>query len=33
MGDYAVVLIDLPDVAKAFAVLGKWGMRAMLAAI
>jgi hypothetical protein len=33
MGDYAVVLIDLPDVAKAFAVLGKSGMRAMLAAI
>jgi hypothetical protein len=33
IGDYAVVLVDLPDVAKAFAVLGKSGIRAMLAAI
>ena len=30
---YAVVLVDLPDAAKALAVLGKSGMRAMLAAI
>jgi hypothetical protein len=33
IGDYAVALVDLPDVAKALAVLGKAGMRAMLAAI
>jgi hypothetical protein len=33
LGDYAVVLVDLPDVAKALAVLGKAGMRAMSAAI
>jgi hypothetical protein len=32
-GYYAVVLVDLPDVAKALEVLGKAGMRAMSAAI
>jgi len=30
---YAVVLIDLPDAAKALKALGKAGMRAILAAI
>jgi cytosine/adenosine deaminase-related metal-dependent hydrolase len=30
---YAVVLVDLPDAAKALEALGKAGMRAMLAAI
>jgi len=30
---YAVVLIDLPDAAKALEVLGKAGMRGILAAI
>jgi hypothetical protein len=33
IGDYAVVFVTPRDVAQAFAVLRKSGMRAMLAAI